>query len=179
MRICVYLGASMGKRPLYENKARELGNMIGSTGNELVYGGSRVGLMGVLAEAVLQSGGKVTGVEPQFFIDSCVQHEGLTRLIATRDMAERKQTMIRLSDAFIAFPGGTGTLEEISEVISLNALDRIQRPYVFYNLDHYYDPLLAMFDRMADEGFVTPEKRRNIQAAEDLAGIRAALGIGT
>ncbi|MDD6690508.1 MAG: TIGR00730 family Rossman fold protein [Lachnospiraceae bacterium] len=178
MKICVYLGASFGESPKYRKAAEDLGRMIAETGNALVYGGSRVGLMGVLAESVLSAGGEVTGVEPQFFIDSCVQHEGLTRLIATKDMAERKQTMIALSDAFLAFPGGTGTLEEISEVISLCALGRIDKPYVFYNLDHYYDPLFAMFDRMTEEGFVTAENRAKIQAAEDLAGIRKALGIG-
>lgn len=177
MKICVYLGASMGEDPLYAKAAEQLGTMIARTGNELVYGGSRVGLMGILAESVLRAGGAVTGVEPQFFINSCVQHEGLTKLIATKDMAERKQTMIALSDAFIAFPGGTGTLEEISEVISLNALGRIQKPYVFYNLNHYYDPLFAMFDRMQEQGFVTRENRSRIRQAQDLDGIRAALGI--
>lgn len=178
MKICVYLGASFGENPEYREAAEQLGRMIAETGNALVYGGSRVGLMGVLAESALAAGGEVTGVEPQFFIDSCVQHEGLTRLVATKDMAERKKTMLALSDAFIAFPGGTGTLEEIAEVISLNALGRIDKPYVFYNLNHYYDPLFAMFDRMREEGFVTEENREKIQEAEDLAGIRKALGIG-
>ena len=108
----------------------ELGRWVGESGNALVYGGSRSGLMGRLAHSVLTAGGEVTGVEPQFFIDSEVQYDGLTRLIVTQDMTERKTRMIELGDAFIAFPGGTGTLEEIAEVMSKVSLGHLDAPCI-------------------------------------------------
>lgn len=119
MNITVYLGALEGNDPALGNAVRELGTWIGESGNSLVYGGSKSGLMGQIAESVLNAGGKVTGVEPQFFIDSELQYDEITKLIVTKDMAERKAKMIELGDAFIAFPGGTGTLEEITEVMSI------------------------------------------------------------
>ena len=118
MKLTVYLGANEGKDPALGQAVQELGRWIGESGHALVYGGSDNGLMGLLARSVLAAGGEVTGVEPQFFIDAGYQLEGLTRLIVTKDMAERKAKMIELGDAFLAFPGGTGTLEEITEVMS-------------------------------------------------------------
>ena len=118
MNITVYLGANEGNDPKLKEAVRELGMWIGKSGSSLVYGGSKCGLMGELAESVLTAGGEATGVEPQFFIDAGYEYDALTRLIVTRDMAERKTKMIELGDAFIAFPGVTGTLEEISEVMS-------------------------------------------------------------
>ena len=108
MHITVYLGASCGTDPHLAQAVRELGAWIGAAGHTLVYGGSKAGLMGLLAESVLAEGGDVTGVEPQFFVDEELQLDGLTELIVTRDMTERKNKMIELGDAFIAFPGGTG-----------------------------------------------------------------------
>ena len=109
MNITVYLGANPGNDPALREAVRALGRWIGESGSALVYGGSKSGLMGELAQSVLDAGGDVTGVEPQFFIDECLQCDGLTELIVTRDMSERKAKMIELGDAFIAFPGGTGT----------------------------------------------------------------------
>ena len=113
MNITVYLGAFEGKDPALAKAVKELGAWIGKSGNSLVYGGSKSGLMGMIAESVLDVGGRVTGVEPQFFIDEGFQYERITELIITKDMTERKNKMIELGNAFIAFPGGTGTLEEI------------------------------------------------------------------
>ena len=121
MNITVYLGANEGNDPALKQAVQELGRWIGESGNALVYGGSRCGLMGEIAESTLNAGGEVTGVEPEFFVQGELQHEGLTELIVTKDMTERKTKMIALGDAFIAFPGGTGTLEEIAEVISFLA----------------------------------------------------------
>jgi len=118
MNITVYLGASLGTDPALPQAVQQLGRWIGESGNALVYGGSKSGLMGILADSVLAAGGRVTGVEPKCFLDAELQHEGLTELIVTEDMPARKTKMIELGDAFIAFPGGTGTLEEITEVIS-------------------------------------------------------------
>ena len=110
MNITVYLGANDGNDPSLKKAVRELGRWIGESGNSLIYGGSKSGLMGELAESVLSVGGEVIGVEPQFFIDAGYQYDAITRLIVTKDMSERKAKMIELGDAFIAFPGGTGTL---------------------------------------------------------------------
>ena len=118
MNITVYLGSASGNHPGYAQEVIKLGTWIGKSGHRLIYGGSRIGLMGELAEAVLQAGGEVIGIEPGFFVDSCLQHDGITQLIVTETMAERKEKLIAYGDAYIAFPGGTGTLEEISEVMS-------------------------------------------------------------
>ena len=163
MNITVYLGASSGKNPVYREKARELGNWIGAHGHRLVYGGSRIGLMGELADAAIAAGGYVIGVEPRFFIEAVLQHEGVQELISVETMAERKAKMISLADAFIAFPGGTGTLEEISEIISMVCLGHTDRPCIIYNINHYYDIFAAHLDHMVEEGFVTPENRRKIR----------------
>ena len=128
MNITVYLGASEGADPTLREAVAEFGDWIAQSGNSLVYGGSRSGLMGVLAESVVTAGGEATGVEPEFFMDIAVQYENLTRLIVTKDMTERKAKMIELGDAFVALPGGTGTLEEISEIMSRNSLSQIDAP---------------------------------------------------
>ena len=175
MNITVYLGANEGNDPALKQAVEELGRWIGESGNALVYGGSRSGLMGRLAHSVLTAGGEVTGVEPQFFIDSEVQYDGLTKLIVTKDMTERKTRMIELGDAFIAFPGGTGTLEEITEVISKLSLGQLDAPCILYDLNGYYQPLHQLLQQMITMGLSTPARQRNIAFAADLAQIRAIL----
>lgn len=175
MNITVYLGANEGNDPALKQAVQALGRWIGESGNALVYGGSRSGLMGQLADSVLAAGGKVTGVEPQFFLDAELQHDGLTELIVTKDMAERKAKMIALGDAFIAFPGGTGTLEEITEVISKLSLEQLDAPCILYDLNGYYQPLHQLLQQMIAMGLSTPARQRNIAFAADLAQIRAIL----
>ena len=177
MNIAVYLGANEGNDPSIAESARELGAWIGKSGNNLVYGGSKVGLMGILAESALDAGAQVTGVEPQFFIDQAVQLDTITRLIVTDTMAERKTKMIELGDAFIAFPGGTGTLEEISEIMSKVSLKQLAAPCILYNLNGYYDHLKALLAHMIDMGLSTPERQEGIYFAEMLDDIRAILKI--
>lgn len=177
MNITVYLGANEGNDPSIAESARELGAWIGKSGNNLVYGGSKVGLMGILAESALDAGAQVTGVEPQFFIDQAVQLDTITRLIVTDTMAERKAKMIELGDAFIAFPGGTGTLEEISEIMSKVSLKQLAAPCILYNLNGYYDHLKALLAHMIDMGLSTPERQEGIYFAEMLDDIRAILKI--
>ena len=174
MNITVYLGASSGNDPTLEASVRALGRLIGKSGNALVYGG---GLMGALAESVLRAGGEVTGVEPQFFIDKGYEYDEITTLIVTRDMTERKTKMIELGDAFIAFPGGTGTLEEISEIMSKVSLKQLAAPCILYNLNGYYDHLKALLAHMIDMGLSTPERQEGIYFAETLDDIRAILKI--
>lgn len=177
MNITVYLGANEGNDPFIAESARELGAWIGKSGNNLVYGGSKVGLMGILAESALDAGAQVTGVEPQFFIDQAVQLDTITRLIVTDTMAERKAKMIELGDAFIAFPGGTGTLEEISEIMSKVSLKQLAAPCILYNLNGYYDHLKALLAHMIDMGLSTPERQEGIYFAETLDEIRVILHI--
>ena len=152
MNITVYLGANEGNDPSLREAVRELGTWIGERGNRLVYGGSKSGLMGEIAESVLQAGGEVTGVEPQFFIDMEYQYDAITELIVTKDMTERKTKMIELGDVFIAFPGGTGTLEEIAEVMSKVSLKHLEVPCILYNLNGYYDSLKALLSHMTELG---------------------------
>ena len=175
MNITVYLGALEGNDPTLKSAVRELGTWIGESGNALVYGGSKSGLMGVLAESVITSGGRATGVEPQFFIDAAAQYEGLTELIVTQDMSERKAKMIELGDAFIAFPGGTGTLEEIAEIMSKVSLRHLDAPCILYNLNGYYDGLKTLLQHMIDMGLSSPERQEGIYFADSLAEIRAIL----
>ena len=165
MNITVYLGANEGSDPALKQAVEELGRWIGESGNALVYGGSRSGLMG----------GEVTGVEPQFFIDSEVQYDGLTRLIVTQDMTERKTRMIELGDAFIAFPGGTGTLEEIAEVMSKVSLGHLDAPCILYDLDGYYAGLKALLAHMVEMGLSSPERQNGIYFVKNLDEIKSVL----
>ena len=175
MNITVYLGANEGNDPSLKIAIRELGRWIGESGNTLIYGGSKTGLMGEIAESVLASGGEVTGVEPQFFIDSEFQHESLTQLIVTKDIAERKTKMIELGEAFIAFPGGTGTLEEISEIISKVSLKHLDSPCIIYNLNNYYDGLKILLEHMIQMGLSSKERQEGIYFVENLDQIKEIL----
>ena len=175
MNITVYLGANPGNSPELKTAVRELGTWIGSSGHRLIYGGSKAGLMGELAESVLFAGGKVTGVEPQFFIDAGFEYNDITDLIVTQDMSERKKIMIEKGDAFIAFPGGTGTLEEIAEIMSKVCLGHLEAPCILYNLSGYYDHLDALLQHMVDMGLSTEEKQKGIYFAKDLAEIQKIL----
>lgn len=176
MNITVYLGANAGNDPALAQATAELGRWIGESGNTLVYGGSESGLMGVLAKSALAAGGKAIGVEPQFFIDEGYEFDGLTELIVTRDMSERKAKMIELGEAFIALPGGTGTLEEITEVMSKVSLRHLSAPCILYDLNGYYEPLRELLRRMIDAGLSSEERQRGIYFAADLDEIRAILG---
>ena len=176
VNVTVYLGASHGNDLALADAVRELGAWIGESGNSLVYGGSRAGLMGELADAVLAVGGEATGVEPQEFIEADLQHEGITRLIVTRDIPERRAKMIELGDAFIAFPGGTGTLEEIAEVISNVCLRHIEAPCVLYNLNGFYDELEALLAKMVRMGLSTTERQRGIHFVRTLDELKELLG---
>lgn len=175
MNITVYLGANEGNDPALREAVQELGTWIGTSGNALVYGGSRSGLMGAIADSVLRSGGEVTGVEPQCFIESEFQHDGLTKLIVTEDVAERKRKMIELGDAFIAFPGGTGTLEEIAEVMSKVSLKHLDAPCILYNLNGYYRALQALLEQMIEKGLSSEERQEDIYFADNLEEIRRIL----
>ena len=175
MNITVYLGSSMGKDPLYAKEVEKLGTWIGEHGHSLVYGGSANGLMGVLARSVREHGGKVTGVEPQFFIDRGFVIEGLDELIITEDLRERKKKMIELGDAFIAFPGGTGTLEEISEVMTLVSLGMSEAPCILYDLNGYYEDLRRQLDKMIECGLSSEEKQEGFSFVRNIEELETVL----
>ena len=175
MNITVYLGANEGNDPALKNAVRELGTWIGESGNSLVYGGSKSGLMGELAESVLAAGGTVTGVEPQRFIDEGFLYDAITELIVTPDITERKTKMIELGDAFIAFPGGTGTLDEIAEIMSKVALQDLDAPCILYNLNGYYHGLKILLDQMITMGLSSEKKLQGIYFASDLSEIQKIL----
>ena len=175
MNITVYLGANEGNDPSLRKAVRELGTWIGESGNRLVYGGSKSGLMGEIAESVLQAGGEVTGVEPQLFIDKGYEYDEITTLIVTRDMTERKTKMIELGDAFIAFPGGTGTLEEIAEIMSKVSLKQLDAPCILYDLDDYYAGLKALLAHMVETGLSSPARQKGICFAKNLDEIKSLL----
>lgn len=175
MNITVYLGANRGNNEKFKRAIEELGAFIGKRGDTLIYGGSKSGLMGILADSVLASGGSVIGVEPRMFIDLEYQHEAITKLIVTKDMPERKAKMIELGDAFIAFPGGTGTLEEISEIMSMVSLKLINAPCILYNLDGYYNGIKELLDTMISNGLSSEERQEGIYFAGNISEIEGIL----
>ena len=171
MNITVYLGSSFGNDPAYKEAAEEVGRWIARRGHRLIYGGSGVGLMGVLADTVLAGGGEVIGVEPRFFLDAGLEHTGITKTIPTDTMAERRTIMLEMGSAYIALPGGSGTLDEISEAIVLAGLGKHEKPCILYNKIGFYDPLLEVYDRMRAAGFLKESVRERILCAsspEDL-----------
>ena len=175
MNITVYLGAYPGKVPAFRSAVKELGKWIGESGNTLIYGGSKSGLMGLLAKSALKAGGNVIGVEPRFFVEAEYQLDEITELIVTENMAQRKAKMIELGDAFIAFPGGTGTLEEISEVMSMISLKHLDAPCILYNLNGYYDGLKSLLETMIETGLSTKRRQKGYYFASDLDEIKRLL----
>jgi uncharacterized protein (TIGR00730 family) len=152
--LCVYLGANTGAAPVYAKAASDLGTALAKNGVRLVYGGGAVGLMGVLARSVMENGGNVTGIIPQFLKDREVMLREVDDLIVTADMHERKRIMFQRADAFVALPGGIGTLEEVVEVMTWAQLDQHVKPVLIVNINGFWDPLIALFERMMKEGFL-------------------------
>ncbi|HHT23499.1 MAG TPA: TIGR00730 family Rossman fold protein [Bacteroidales bacterium] len=156
-KIYVYCASSSKVNSEYVETARKLGKILAENNIELVYGGGSVGLMGVLADSVLENGGRVTGVIPRFMVEVEWQHDGLTELILTESMHERKEKMAELADAVVALPGGCGTLEELLEIITWKQLGIHSLPIIIVNVNGYYNHLLAQFQQAADELFMRPE----------------------
>ncbi|AOK30215.1 DNA-binding protein [Burkholderia singularis] len=152
--VCVYCGSAHGAKPAYTDAARAFGRALAQAGLTLVYGGGRVGLMGVIADEVLASGGRAIGVITELLVDKEVGHTGLTELHVVPDMHHRKKMMADLADAFVAMPGGAGTLEEFFEVYTWAQLGYHRKPIALYNIDAFYEPLLALLKHTVDEGFM-------------------------
>ncbi len=157
--ICVFCGSNPGAEPAYLEAARDLGQRLAEQEIDLVYGGASIGLMGAVADAVLDAGGKVFGVMPTHLVDREVAHHGLTELYVTRDMHERKKRMADLSDGFIALPGGIGTLEELFEITTWSKLGIQRKPIGVLNTLGYYDLMLQFLDHMVDQKFLTADGR--------------------
>jgi uncharacterized protein (TIGR00730 family) len=167
--MCVYCGSRPGVDPRFAQSARDTGSLIGSQGWELVYGGGKVGLMGMVADATLDAGGTVYGVIPQTLIDKEVGHTGLTELHVVDNMHTRKTMMFERADAFVALPGGIGTFEELFEIWTWYQLGMHRKPFGLLNVAGYYDPLIAMLDSMVAQGFLNPAVRELLQVGTDVA----------
>ena len=170
-RICVYCGSNTGGNERYTAAARDLADVLVRHDYELVYGGAAKGTMGVLADAVLERGGKVHGVIPGLLRDQEIAHDGLTELHVVGSMHERKSMMAALADGFVALPGGFGTLEELIEILTWGQLQFHDKPCGVVNVGGYFNQLLAFLDHAANEGFLRPENRRMLLCADDAAGL--------
>ena len=169
--ICVYCGSNAGSKIVYSERAAALGDRIAKEGLRLIYGGGNVGLMGVVANAVLEAGGQVTGVIPKQLADWEVAHRGLTELEIVGSMHERKARMFDLADGFVTLPGGFGTMEEIFEMLTWRQLGIGNKPCAFLDVDGFYAPLIGMIDRMVEERFLHAEQRTDLWHGEDIAGM--------
>ena len=167
--LCVYCGSSSGEHPEYAEQARAFGAEMARRDITLVYGGGNVGLMGVVADAVLACGGKVIGVIPRQLVDREVAHAGLTELQVVDTMHQRKTRMFELSDAFVALPGGFGTLDEMFEMLTWSQLGLHGYPCAFLDVRGYYAPLRGMMDHMVGEGFVRAVQRENVWFGENMS----------
>jgi uncharacterized protein (TIGR00730 family) len=164
--ICVYCGSGPGKSPAFAEAARRFGRVLAENGVGLVYGGGSLGLMGALAKSVLDHGGHVTGIIPEFLTDREKALVQAQEIIITNDMHERKRIMFERADAFVALPGGIGTLEELVEQMTWAQLGRHQKPILIANIAGFWDPLCALLDHMEGLGFIRPELTINLLVAD-------------
>ena len=173
--LCVFCGSSHGRSPSYAAAVAQLGATLAARGTRVVYGGARVGTMGMLAEATLAAGGEVVGVIPQHLMDYEVGHDGLTELHVVGSMHERKALMADLADGFVALPGGMGTLEELAEILTWAQLGLHRKPVGALDVDGYWQPLLTFLDHARDEEFLRPSHRELLIARPTVDELLAAL----
>ena len=169
--LCVFCGSSSGTNPAYEKGARQLGQALVAADVRLVYGGASVGLMGALADSVLEAGGEAVGVIPEGLVHKEISHPGLTELHVVGSMHERKALMAELSEGFIALPGGTGTMEEFFEVFTWAQLGEHGKPCGLLDIEGYFDPLVAFLDHMVEQGFLKDYHRAIILHDTDPASL--------
>jgi len=175
--ICVFCGSSLGNDPIYQQIAQATGLAIAQQGQTLVYGGGRSGLMGVVADSAIAAGGQVIGIIPQALVDRELAHTGLTELYVVKDMHERKTKMAELADAFVALPGGAGTMEEIFEQWTWNQLGIHQKPCAFLNVDGFYDGLIQTIQDSVDRGFSQARFVENLIVADNIGEILTAFSV--
>lgn len=169
--LAVFCGSSSGTDPVYRKQAALLGQILAKRGIRIIFGGGRVGLMGVLANAALEAGGEVTGVIPGFLQIKEVAHQKLTEMITVDSMHERKALIERRSDGAVALPGGYGTMDELFEMLTWGQLGLHQKPVGLLNIHAFFDPLLQMMDKMVDQGFLRPDYRNLIISADDIESL--------
>jgi uncharacterized protein (TIGR00730 family) len=178
MRVCVFCGSSQGARPGYGDAARSFGRLLAERGLGLVYGGASVGLMGELADAALAAGGEVVGVIPDRLVERELAHPGLTELRVVSTLSERKTQMAGLSAAFVALPGGAGTLDELFEVWTWSVLGVHAKPFGLLDVDGFFEPLVAALDHLVEEGFLTPWARSLLVVDDDPRSLLDRLLVG-
>jgi uncharacterized protein (TIGR00730 family) len=174
-RLCVYCGSSGAVEPQFREAASELGAQLGAAGIELIYGGGRVGLMGLLADAALTAGGKVTGIIPERLLQAEVAHRGVTELIAVDSMHDRKRVMAEKADAFAVLPGGIGTLDELFETLSWKQLELHDKPILLVDIAGYWAPLRELLDHIVVSGFAREQTRGLLQVVPSVLALMAAL----
>ncbi|MEM9415621.1 MAG: TIGR00730 family Rossman fold protein [Planctomycetota bacterium] len=174
--ICVYCSSSDNIDPAYRGPAKRLGQLIAEQGDQLVYGGGSVGLMGDIARAIHEHGGKVVGVIPESLTQAEVAYHNADELIITKTMRERKQIMDDKADAFIVLPGGFGTLEELAEILVLKILGYTDRPLIVVNPDGFYDPLVTLFQHFVDHGFAKPKHLELVRFVDDVDAVYGVIG---
>jgi len=177
--VCVYCGSSSRVAESYKTAAREFGEILAGNSIELIYGGGQVGIMGILADAVLAAGGSVTGIIPEFLFEKEVGKGDITHLLRVGSMHERKQKMAEMSDAFVALPGGFGTMDETFEILTWRQLSLHNKPTVIADIDGYWSPLIALMDHIIDEGFASPDNRRLYDVVTSVDDILPAIAKGT
>jgi uncharacterized protein (TIGR00730 family) len=177
--VCVFCGSRHGLDPRFRALARDFGRLAGQAGVTLIYGGGHVGLMGAAADAALAAGGRVVGLIPARLLEREVGHRTISELIVTRDMFERKQQMIERADAFVVLPGGLGTLDELLEVITLRQLGYHDKPILIVDCDGYWDPFVAMVERVVAQAFAEPDVRALFEVTAGVEDTLARLGITT
>jgi uncharacterized protein (TIGR00730 family) len=176
MNICVFCGSGLGNNPLYLQAAQDLAHNIIQSDSSLIYGGGNVGLMGVIADHILAKGGKVFGVIPDFLMKKEVGHKGITELIVVNSMHERKKRMADMADAFIAMPGGWGTLDELAEILTWKQLGLINKPIGLLNTNSYFTPLIAQMEKMVAEGFLNQKSFADLIIQQSPQKLLASIG---
>jgi uncharacterized protein (TIGR00730 family) len=176
MNICVFCGSGLGNNSIYAQAAQELADNIIQSDSSLVYGGGNVGLMGVIADHLIAKGGKVIGVIPDFLLKKEVGHKGITELIVVNSMHERKKRMADLADAFVAMPGGWGTLDELAEILTWKQLGLINKPIGLLNTNSYFTPLIAQMEKMVAEGFLNQKSFADLIIQQSPQKLLASIG---
>lgn len=175
MNVCVFCGSATGKNPVYSKVATKLGRLLAENEHSLVYGGGNIGLMGLLADAVLENHGKVIGVIPSFLAEREVAHQGISELEIVGTMHERKMRMAELASIFIALPGGWGTLDELAEILTWKQLGLIQQPIYLLNTNQFFNSLLLQMNQMVQDGFLRAENLQQLIIFETPEDILSSL----
>jgi uncharacterized protein (TIGR00730 family) len=175
--VCVFCGSSVGNDPAYSEAAKELGRLLAENNCTLIYGGGKVGLMGIVADEALRNSGKVIGIIPHFLYQREVGHDGLTQLEIVQSMHERKKRMADLTDYFIAMPGGWGTLDELCEILTWRQLNLVSAPVGLLNTRSFFDPLISQLDQMMEKGFVSSANSKTLLVGKDPLELLTILGV--